>query len=189
MKAYLMTAPSSRDDDSTHTYGTTVCANAKRLLRSLALAMAMAVPGGTVFAAGPEPVDLGSATDFGVLAGAAISGTGHVEGDVGSGTGDIAPAITSTGEIYPTGADAVMTALADVSTAYHEGMNRAYDVLLSAAAHELGGTTLTPGVYRIGGAATLATPLTLDAEGDPEAVLSSKLWAPSVQRQPWGMWM
>jgi hypothetical protein len=29
---------------------------------------------------------------------------------------------------------------------------------------------LTPGVYKIGAAATLATPVTLDAEGDPEAV-------------------
>ncbi len=42
--------------------------------------------------------------------------------------------------------------------------------LLSAAAYELGGKTLTPGVYKIGGAATLASPVTLDAEGDPEAV-------------------
>jgi hypothetical protein len=120
--------------------------------------------------AGPAPVDLGTAAHFGALAGAAISGTGHVEGDVGSGTGAIAPAITSTGTIYPTGDAVVMTALADFSTAYNEGKNRAYDVLLSAAAYELGGTTLTPGVYRIGAAATLTSPVTLDAEGDPDAV-------------------
>ncbi len=133
-------------------------------------AMAMAVSGGTLLAAGPEPVELGTAAEFGALAGGAISGTGHVNGDVGSGTGAIAPAITSTGTIYPTGDAAVVTALDDFSTAYADGMNRPYDILLSAAAYELGGKTLTPGVYRIGGAATLASPVTLNANGNPDAV-------------------
>jgi hypothetical protein len=115
------------------------------------------------------PVELGAAADFGALAGGAISGTGSVDGDVGSGTGAIAPAITSTGTIYPTGDAAVMTALDDFSAAYTEAMNRP-SVLLSAAAYELGGSTLTPGAHKIGGAATLATPVTLDAEGDADAV-------------------
>jgi hypothetical protein len=115
------------------------------------------------------PVELGAAAAFGALAGGAISGTGSVAGDVGSGTGAIAPAITSTGTIYPTGAPVVMTALNDFATAYTEAKNRP-SVLLSAAAYELGGSTLAPGAYKIGGAATLATPITLDAEGDPDAV-------------------
>jgi len=132
--------------------------------------LGMAVSGGTLLAAGAEPIELGTAADFGALAGGAISGTGHVDGDVGSGTGAIAPAITSTGTIYPTGDAVVMTALDDYSTAYADGMNRPYDILLSAAAYELGGRTLTPGVYRIGGAATLASPVTLNAQGDPDAV-------------------
>jgi hypothetical protein len=63
-----------------------------------------------------------------------------------------------------------MTALEDFATAYNEGNNRAYTVLLSAAAYELGGQTLTSGVYKIGAAATLASPLTLDAQGNPDAV-------------------
>ncbi|MCC5848669.1 MAG: DUF3494 domain-containing protein [Verrucomicrobia bacterium] len=130
----------------------------------------MAVPGGILSAAGTEPVDLGTAENFGALAGGAISGTGHVEGDVGSGTGAIAPAITSSGTIYPMGDAVVMTALDDFATAYNEGFNRPYDILLSAAAYELGGKTLSPGVYKIGGAATLATPVTLNAKGDPDAV-------------------
>jgi len=132
--------------------------------------LGMAVSGGTLLAAGAEPIDLGAAADFGALAGGAISGTGHVDGDVGSGTGAIAPAITSTGTIYPTGDAVVLTALDDYSTAYADGMNRPYDILLSAAAYELGGRTLAPGVYRIGGAATLASPVTLNAQGDPDAV-------------------
>jgi len=132
--------------------------------------MTVAVPCGTLLAVGPAPIQLGTSTDFGALSGGAISGTGHVEGDVGSGTGAIAPAITSTGTIYPTGDAVVMTALTDFSTAYNDGKNRAYTILLSAAAYELGGKTLTPGVYKIGAAATLASPVTLNAGGDPDAV-------------------
>jgi len=115
-------------------------------------------------------IDLGTAANFGALAGGAISGSGNVAGNVGSGTGTIAPAVTSTGTIYPTGHSIATTALADFETAYNEGKNRTPDVLLSAAAYELGGSTLTPGVYQIGAAATLASPITLDAEGDAEAV-------------------
>jgi hypothetical protein len=73
-------------------------------------------------------IDLGTAAPFGALAGAAITGTGHVEGDVGSGTGAIAPAITSTGTIYTTGHAVVMTALADFATAYSDGKGRTPDV-------------------------------------------------------------
>lgn len=130
----------------------------------------MAVPCGTLLAANPEPIDLGTAASFGALAGGAISGTGHVKGDVGSGTGAIAPAITSTGTIYPTGHAAATAALADFADAYDDGKNRTPDVLLSAAAYELGGTTLKAGVYKIGAAATLASPVTLNAEGNPDAV-------------------
>ncbi|WP_300932789.1 ice-binding family protein [Prosthecobacter sp.] len=132
--------------------------------------MAVAFPCGTLLAASPVPVNLRTAASFGALAGGAISGTGDVGGDVGSGTGAIAPAITSSGTIYPTGAPVTMTALADFATAYDDAKNRTYDVLLSAAAFELGGSTLTTGVYKIGAAATLASPVTLDAEGDPDAV-------------------
>jgi len=169
MKAHAMMTPKRRDDDSIPTCGSRVSARAKRRFSCLALSLAVTFPYGTLLAAGAEPIDLGTAADFGALSGAAISGTGHVKGDMGA-VGAIAPAITSTGTIYPMGHAVVMTALDDFATAYNEGMNRPYDVLLSAAAYELGGTTLTPGVYKIGGAATVATPVTLDAEGDPDAV-------------------
>lgn len=138
-------------------------------LRCLVLAMTVVFPCATLLAA-TQPVDLGTAASFGVLAGAAISGSGDVNGNVGSGTGAIAPAITSEGIIYPTGDPVVMTALADFATAYNAGLNRPSDVLLSAAAYELGGTTLTPGVYYIGAAATVTTPVILDGGGDPNAV-------------------
>ena len=139
------------------------------LLLGLALAAVLGFPN-FAQAIDPAPVDLGTAANFRALAGAAISGTGNAEGDVGSGSGAIAPAITSTGTIYSTGDAVVMTALDDFATAYNEGKNRAYTVLLSAAAFELGGKTLTAGVYKIGAATTLASPLTLNAQGNPDAV-------------------
>ena len=169
MNAYSMIAPQSRDNDSTRTSGSCVVARSQRMLSWLVLLAAMVAPYGTVFAADTEPVDLGTAAPFGTLSGAAISGSGHVKGDMGA-VGAIAPAITSTGTIYPMGHAVVTTALDDFATAYNEAMTRTPAVLLSAAAYELGGTTLTPGVYRIGAAATVATPVTLDAEGDPDAV-------------------
>lgn len=166
MTTYLTIAPRSCDDDSIHSYYSQVWARALRML----LCLVMAVPCASLMAANPEPIDLGTTTDFGALSGGAITGTGHVEANVGSGTGAIAPAITSSGTIYPTGDAVVITALDDFSTAFDEGKNRAHDVLLSAAAYELGGKTLTPGVYKIGAAATLTSPLTLNAQGNPDAV-------------------
>lgn len=113
-----------------------VVTNVRHLFCCLVWAMTVVVHGGTLWAASPEPVVLGTAKNFGALAGAAISGTGQVKGDVGSGAGAIAPAITSTGTLYPTGHAAATTALADFATAYNEGKNRTPAVLLSAAAYE-----------------------------------------------------
>jgi len=176
---FLMMNPKSRDDNSRKRYGSRVRAvcRVQRILICLVIAVAVMVPYGTLLAAGPEPIDLGTAANFGALAGGTIIGTGHIEGDIGSGTGAIAVAITSEGTIYPTGDAIVITALADFSTAHIDGKNRPYDVLLSAAAYELGGKTLTRGVYKIGAAATLSTPLTLDAEGDPNAVFIIQIGA------------
>lgn len=176
----------SRDDDSMHTHGLRVRAvrNAQRMLSCLVLAVAMAIPYGTLLAARLMPVDLGTAANFGALAGAAITGTGDVEGDVGSGAA-IAPAITSTGNIYPMGGAVVSTALADFATAYNDGKNRTPAVVLSAAAYDLGGMTLTPGVYKIGAAATVASPVTIDAEGDPDAVFIIQIGGTSGPSAPY----
>ncbi len=165
-----MIAPKTPDVSFIPKFNTLRDAGARQKLRCFVMAMTVALPCGSLMAANPEPVDLGSSATFGALAGGAISGTGHVKGDVGSGTGAIAPAITSTGTIYPTGHAAAMTALDDFSTAYADGKNRTPDFLLSAAAYELGGKTITAGVHKIGAAATLGSPVTLDAQGDPDAV-------------------
>lgn len=165
-----MVAPKSGDINSAYPFVSRGCGRVRRTLRCLALAVIITVPCGTLEAANPEPINLGAAKPFGALATGAISGTGHVKGDVGSGAGAIAPAITSSGTIYPTGNAAATAALADFATAYTDGKNRTPDLVLSAGAYELGGTTVTPGVYKIGAAATLGSALTLDAQGDPDAV-------------------
>ena len=115
MKTRPNTRLNKRNDDSMRTDGlaTGAVRRAQRVLIFLVLAVAVTIRCGNLLAAIPAPIDLGTAADFGALAGAAISGTGSVEGDVGSGSGAIAPAITSTGTIYPTGDPVVMTALDD----------------------------------------------------------------------------
>ena len=58
----------------------------KQIFMGLVLAGALMAPLGTLVAAGPAPVNLGSAAHFTILAGAAITTTGGgiVDGDVGA---------------------------------------------------------------------------------------------------------
>ena len=65
-------------------------------------------------------------------------------------------------------ADAVaLQAQSDLTTAYNDAAGRTPPALLSA---DLGGLTLTAGVYRAPGALGLTGALTLDAQGDPNSV-------------------
>lgn len=159
----------SSDADSRRTYGSRVFPKARLMLRCLVLAVTVAGPCGTLLAANPDAIDLRTAANFGALSGGAISGSGKVKGDVGSGTGAIASAVTSTGTIYPAGNAVTMTALTDFTTAYNDGKNRTPDVLLSAAACESGGTTIyhiTPGVHKT----PPFPPLPLQSKGDFNAL-------------------
>src|ERR1035438_10753989 len=58
----------------------------KQILMGLVLAVALLAPPGTLVAAGPAPVNLGSAAEFTILAGAAVTTTGGgiIKGDVGA---------------------------------------------------------------------------------------------------------
>jgi hypothetical protein len=58
-------------------------------------------------------------------------------------------------------------AQSDVTTAYNDIANMAYTQDLTG--DDLGGLTLTPGIYFFSSSAFLTTTLTLDAEGDPNA--------------------
>lgn len=121
-------------------------------------------------------VNLGLADNFAVLAGSGITNTGitTISGDVGT-----YPTITETGfgSLTLTGTnhfgDAVtQQAKADLVTAYNDAAGQAVS---SQVATELGGTTKIAGVYdSAAGTFGITGTLTLDAEGDPNAVFIFK---------------
>jgi hypothetical protein len=151
---------------------------ATRLSRSLAArsALILAI---SVFAFRPllasaaqPPVGLGRATPFAVLSGQGVTNTGStvIYGNLGT-----VPAAAVTG--FPPGhvhgamhqADAVaLGAQNDLITAYTSAAGR---TPVTTVATELGGQTLTPGVYNSEtGDFQITGTLTLDASGDPNGV-------------------
>ena len=127
-----------------------------------------------VAGAAQAPVGLGTADSFAVLAGSGITNTGPttITGDVGTFP---TPSQTGFGTVTLNGAnhggDAVtQQAKNDLVTAYNVAAGASPT---TAVATELGGSTLTPGVY---GSPTLGITgtLTLDALGDPNAVFIFK---------------
>ena len=114
--------------------------------------------------------DLGTARSFGVLGYSAVTNTGPttVYGSVGVSPGTsitgFPPGVT-TGAIHPN--DAVAAgAQVDATAAYNNAAGQACDVDLSG--QNLGGLTLTPGVYCFSSSAQLTGQLTLD--GGPGSV-------------------
>ena len=116
---------------------------------------------------------MGDAGTFAVLGGSGVTNTGGtaVTGDVG-----VAPGIAITG--FPPGTvidgglhsnDAVaQAAQGDLATAYGVLVSQACNTDLSGT--DLGGLTLSPAVYCFASSAGLTGTLTLDAQGDPDAV-------------------
>ena len=116
-------------------------------------------------------VGLGTATSFAVLAGSTITNTGPsvVNGDLGlspgSGVTGFPPAVVNGTQNV---ADAIaLQAQNDLTTAYNDAAGQATDVTISA---DLGGSTLVPGVYTSATSMGLTGSVTLDAQGDPNAV-------------------
>jgi hypothetical protein len=126
--------------------------------------------GGTAFAAATQ-VDLGTASSYAVLAGTTVTNTGPstVQGDLGVNPGaavtGFPPGQVSAGVIHAADA-AAASAQADLVTAYNA---TAAQPSTDSIAADLAGLTLTTGVYT-GGALSLSGNLTLDAQGDPDAV-------------------
>jgi Ice-binding-like/Putative Ig domain len=116
---------------------------------------------------------LGSSGTFGALAGSTVTNTGPttVAGDLGVSPGaaitGFPPGTLSGGTIHA--ADAVAAqAQADVTTAYNALAGQTCDTDLTGM--DLGGLTLTAGVYCFSTSAQLTGTLTLDAQGNPAAV-------------------
>ena len=120
--------------------------------------------------AAQAPVGLGTAGSFAVLAGSGITNTGAttIVGDVGTFPTPAETGFTSVTLIGTDhGADAVtQQAKSDLTNAYNVAAGSGPG---TAVATELGGTTLTPGVYTADTLAITGT-LTLDTLGDPTAV-------------------
>ena len=120
-------------------------------------------------------VDLGTGGSFAVLAGSGVTNTGPsvINGDLGSsptpaitGFGG-APGGTVNGTIHSADAAAAQ-AQADLTTAYNDAAGQGPPNTLAT---ELGGQVLTPGVYESSsGTFGITGSVTLDAQGDPDAV-------------------
>ncbi len=159
--------------------------NARRLI--LVLAMAFMTAHRTL-AAGPAPVDLGSAAPFTILAATTITTTGGgvINGNVGlspgTGAGIGIPAAQVNGTIYevdatgPAGAvtdPALLTAaMNDLTTAYDDARDRTpvpTGAFLNPGAGNIGGMNLGPGLYKFDGTASI-TGLDLTLTGGPDDV-------------------
>lgn len=117
------------------------------------------------------PTPLGAAESFAVLAGAGVTNTGPttVTGDLGTfPTTSVSGASDLTLDGTNHGGDAVtQQAKDDLVTAYDIAAAQGPP---NAVAVDLGGSTLTSGVYASGADIALTGTLTLDAEGNPDAV-------------------
>ena len=140
------------------------------LTSALLLVGILSNPAPAYAAAYTTTVNMGVASTFSVLAAGAVSGSGFASGDVGTtSTTPIPDAIDGPGARYVNTAEAA-AAQSAVTTAYNDVLGRTATAAITGT--ELSGRTFTSGVYSAGGALNLSAPgpLTLDAEGDPNAV-------------------
>jgi len=143
----------------------------------MSLVVLMAVP--ALSMAAQAPVNLGTTSSFGVLAGTTITNTGpttvggNAGGDIGVAPGS---AFSDLGTLTLGGAshlgDAVaLQAQSDLTAAYLDAAGRTPFTTID---RELGGATLKPGVYVSAAPFEINGTLVLDAEGDPNAVFIFK---------------
>lgn len=116
---------------------------------------------------------LGSANTYGILAGSTVTcagAPGQISADVGVWPGSTTtgfPPCTITGATHL--ADAVaQTAQGDLTTAYNQLAGLACGTVVTPA--DLGGRTLAPGVYCAATSMGVTGTVTLDGQGDPNAV-------------------
>ena len=118
------------------------------------------------------PVGLGTAGNFAVLAGSAVTNTGPsvISGSIGLAPGSAVsgfpPGIVLNGTTQVANGVALQ-AKNDLVTAYNDAAGRSSTATVAA---DLAGETLTPGVYTSASSLGLSGQLTLDAQGNPNAV-------------------
>jgi hypothetical protein len=123
---------------------------------------------------GPGPlVSLGSASSFAVIAAQSISNTGPTDGTgetgvwPGTSVTGFPPGIVN-GSIHP-GDAAAQLAQSDAAAGDQQALGLAATTSLAPAV-DIGGQTLTPGVYDAPTSLGVTGTVTLDAQGDPNAV-------------------
>lgn len=125
-----------------------------------------------------DPISLGTAALFTILAYATITNVPTVGTIVSGGSMGMYPGTAVTGfppgvythPIYAGDMDA-MIAIGDAQAAYTDAQGRAFNVTLTGV--DLGGMTLEPGVYKFDSAASLVGDLWLDGTGTDA---SERLW-------------
>jgi hypothetical protein len=141
--------------------------SATRLAMGLNFAFALTLP---PLNATAQEVNLGTANNYAVLAGSAISSTGAtvINGGLGLSPGSAvtgSPIVIGAYDVHD--APAVL-AQSDLTTAYNTAAGLAPNENLTG--ENLGGLMLTPGVYFFASSAQLTGTLTLNDEGNPDAV-------------------
>lgn len=123
-------------------------------------------------------IPLGTANSFGVLAGSTVTNTGPttVDGNVGVSAGNAVtgfpPGLVTGGAIHAADATSAQGQV-DLTVAYNIAGGTACGTDLTG--QDLGGLTLTPGVYCFDTSAQLTGTLTLDMQGDPDAYFLFKI--------------
>jgi hypothetical protein len=136
-----------------------------------ALTLVVALDGAAV--AAQAQVGLGTATPYAVLAGTTVTNTGPsvISGNVGVSPGTAVtgfpPGQVNAGTIHAADA-AALQAKNDLTTAYNDAAGRG--PVVDETGQDLGGQTLVPGVYSASSGMALTGTVTLDAQGDPDAV-------------------
>ena len=148
------------------------------ILLILTVTAMLALPMTTM--AAQAPVGLGTTASYAVLAASTITNTGttvingSAGGDVGLHPGTVFTGqgtATITGTVHLADA-AALQAKNDLVTAYNDAAGRTPTTIIPS---ELGGTTLTPGVYASqDGTFQITGTLTLNAQGDPDGVFVFK---------------
>ena len=139
-----------------------------------------------VASAATSTVNLGNAAPFAVLAGTTVTNTGSstISGSVGVSPGSaitgFPPGLITNGTTH--GGDATaLAAQTDATAAYLDAAGRTPFTVDSS---DLGGQSLSPGVYQNAAATSLTGTVTLNGQGDPNAVFifqtgSTLITAPS----------
>ncbi len=138
---------------------------------STALALLMVVQPAADAATMPV---LGSASTFAVLAATTVTNTGNstLDGNLGlspgtSITGFPPGSITSPFQEFPPGGTVAGQAQTDLTAGYNQAAGEAPT---ATGVNSIGTETLTPGVYNSASSMLLTGTLTLDGQGDPDAV-------------------